>query len=95
MEFQIAAGIISKTAQKPKSKIGTTDMLFLLKQMLDRLNVAYVDECCPDTGSAPLQVNTSTGETEVFSIEEGEWIELKDYVPSGGGTGTGTGTGTG
>ena len=78
MEFQIKAGIVDKTYDKPKNMIGRTDFLFILKQMLDRLNITYLDICCPDLGFSPVRRNNTTNVLEYFDYETQEWTE---YVP--------------
>ena len=78
MEFQVINGIISKSAQKPKNMIGRTDLLHILKQMLDRLNITYLDICCPDLGFSPVRRNNTTNVLEYFDYETQEWTE---YIP--------------
>lgn len=74
MEFYIKNGIISKVANKLKNKIGITDFLHILKQMLTRLNVPFVDSCCPETSYAPMRLNLETNEIEYFVREDNEWV---------------------
>ncbi len=77
MEFSVLNGIIAKSATKPTKLIGRTDLLHILKQMLDRLNVQYLDVCCPDPGYSPIRRNNTLNVLEYFDYETQEWVEYE------------------
>lgn len=83
MNFFIKNGFISKTKNSVKTLIGNTDLLHILKQMLNRLGVAWVDSCCPVTGVAPMRTFvTSEGDLEiqVYDYVMNEWVSTMEFA---------------
>ena len=77
MEFSVINGLIKKTASKVKL-VGRTDLLHILKQMLDRLHINYTDECCPNSGFSNVRRNNATNKIQYFDYASKVWV---DYTP--------------
>lgn len=80
MEFYIVSGIIKKWSKLPTEKlIGLTDFLYIIKQVLTRLNVQFTDPCCPNTGFSPVRRNNTTNTLQYFNYATQTWVA---YVPT-------------